>query len=166
MKTQELNTIRKTSLLFIVCLVLSGITAFPLRSELAYLMAHRTELTPTLQHWIELLHTVINQTPDIVLYGTDWLAFAHLIIATFFIGVYMDPVKNKFIVQVGMMACLAVFPLAFICGPIRGIPFFHQLIDCSFGVIGLVPLSIIYRNIKMLELRGAAQVKSVAPTLS
>ena len=36
----------------------------------------------------------------------------------------------------GIAACLAVIPLALICGPIRGIPFYWRLIDCSFGVIG------------------------------
>ena len=93
----------------------------------------------------------INQTPDVILYGTDWLAFAHLVIALFFIGVYIDPVKNKFNVVVGMIACAGVFPLAFIMGPLRGIPFFHQLIDCSFGVLGLIPLMIVYKKIKKLE---------------
>jgi hypothetical protein len=39
-----------------------------------------------------------------------------------------------------MIACALVIPLALICGPIRGIPFWWRLIDCSFGVIGLVPL--------------------------
>ena len=30
--------------------------------------------------------------------------------------------------------------LARICGPIRGIPFFWRLIDCTFGVLGSIPL--------------------------
>ena len=161
MKNQEIKSIRRTVVLFMICLILSGLTAFPIRSEISYLMAHRSELTPTLQHWIETLDTVLRQTPDIVLYGTDWLAFAHIVIAGFFLGVYIDPVKNKFIVQVGIAACIAVFPLAFICGPLRGIPFFHQLIDCGFGVIGLIPLSSIYRQIRQLEIRRNAQLTNV-----
>jgi len=27
-----------------------------------------------------------------------------------------------------------------ICGAIRGIPFYWQIIDCSFGVFGAIPL--------------------------
>jgi hypothetical protein len=27
-------------------------------------------------------------------YGTDWLAFAHIVIAVFFIGPFVDPVQN------------------------------------------------------------------------
>jgi len=30
-----------------------------------------------------------------------------------------------------------------ICGTIRGIPPFWQLIDCSFGGFGLIPLAIV-----------------------
>ena len=29
---------------------------------------------------------------------------------------------------------------ALLCGPLRGIPFGWRLIDCSFGVLGAVPL--------------------------
>ena len=43
--------------------------------------------------------------------------------------------------EFGMIACLLVIPLALICGPLRGIPFYWQLLDCSFGVIGLIPLA-------------------------
>jgi hypothetical protein len=39
-----------------------------------------------------------------------------------------------------MIACVAIIPLAFICGPIRQIPFYWRLIDCSFGVFGIIPL--------------------------
>jgi hypothetical protein len=50
-----------------------------------------------------------------------------------------------------MIACVMVFPLAFIAGAVRGIPIYWRLIDCSFGVAGLVPLSICYRGIGKLE---------------
>jgi hypothetical protein len=84
-------------------------------------------------------------------YGTDLLAFAHLVIAVAFWGPLKDPVKNIWVIQFGMIACIMIFPLAFICGPIRNIPFYWQLIDCSFGAIGLIPLYICYKNILKLE---------------
>jgi hypothetical protein len=34
---------------------------------------------------------------------------------------------------------------------LRGIPLFHQLIDCSFGIIGFIPLYYCYKKIKSLE---------------
>ena len=138
-------------LVFIVLLALSGLSAFPLRSEIDFLLRNKESFPPFLQNWVTKLYSVIDNTPDIMLYGTDWLAFAHLIIAAFFIGVYIDPVRNKFNVWVGMFACIAIFPLAFIMGPIRGIPFFHQLIDCSFGVFGFIPLYFINKKIKQIE---------------
>jgi len=60
-------------------------------------------------------------------------------------------VRNKFIVNVGIVACIAVFPLAFICGPIRDIPFYHQIIDCCFGLFGVIPLLYIKYQIRLLE---------------
>lgn len=154
MKTTELTFIRRTTVAFIVCLALSGITAFPLISETEWLMRHSASFPSLLQNWIWEVYQAVHQTPRIVLYGTDWLAFAHLIIALFFIGVYRNPVRNKFIVLTGMIACVGVFPLAFICGPLRGIPFFHQLIDCCFGAIGLIPLGLVYRRIQKIEQRN------------
>jgi len=38
-----------------------------------------------------------------------------------------------------------------ICGPIRGIPFYWRLIDCSFGVFGFIPLWVVRRSILELE---------------
>ena len=49
-----------------------------------------------------------------------------------------------------MLCCVAIIPLALIAGPIRGIPFWWQLIDMSFGVFGLVPLWIVRHQIKKL----------------
>jgi hypothetical protein len=53
-----------------------------------------------------------------------------------------DPVRNLWVVEFGIIACALVIPLALVCGPIRGIPFWWQMIDCSFGVCGLIPLLI------------------------
>jgi len=151
MKPNDLKRVRRTTVMFMLFLVLSGLTAFPIITELDFLMKHLSAFPDFLQTWIMELHVLLGRTPQVVLYGTDWLAFAHLVIATFFIGVYIDPVKNKFIVQTGMIACVAIFPVAFICGPIRGIPFFHILIDCSFGVLALIPLGMIYKRIRHAE---------------
>ena len=151
MKTNELKMIRRLTVFFIISLALSGITAFPLVTEMNFLESNKAFFPVLLQGWISQVKETLSHTDSVVLYGTDWLAFAHLIIASFFIGVYRDPVRNKFIVQIGIIACLAVFPLAFICGPVRGIPLFHQLIDCCFGIIGLIPLTLMYKMIRQLE---------------
>ena len=133
---------------FIVALVLSGVTAFPLEAELRLLGDWFRVDAPSVEHgglqwW---LRTVRNGLADTnakypwLAYGTDWLAFAHIAIAVFFIGPFRDPVKNVWIIQSGLIACAGVLVLAFVCGPIRGIPIYWQIIDCSFGVFGAFPL--------------------------
>ena len=86
-----------------------------------------------------------------VAYGTDWLAFGHIVIAIFFIGPLIDPVRNIWVIQAGLIACVAVLPLALICGPIREIPFYWRLIDSSFGVVGFIVLSAALRLVKNLR---------------
>lgn len=139
---------------FIVALILSGITAFPIESQLAIAMNHLDLFPLVIQHWLSTIYHAVKTTNNnfpYLAYGTDWLAFAHLVISTAFIGPLRDPVKNIWVIQFGMIACIMVFPLAFIAGSIRQIPFFWQMIDCSFGLIGIVPLYICYRSIKKLE---------------
>ncbi|MFF4850111.1 hypothetical protein [Streptomyces sp. NPDC001194] len=151
--------IRAWLVLFIVCLVLSGLTAFPLVSELHWansLVSHA---------WLRRVGDGLDQADrdhPFLLYGTDWLAFAHLVIAVFFYGVHRDPVRNIWIVEAGMIACAGVIPLALICGPIRGIPFGWSLIDISFGVFGVIPLLVLRRMIKRLEALPADDYRAKA----
>ncbi len=146
---------------FIAGLVLSGVTAFPLQSELGWLahllhtswlrpIAESTHLLPWIERVSEAL-SVTNGRYPFLAYGTDWLAFAHLVIAIAFIGPWVDPVRNKWVITFGLIACAGVIPLALIAGPIRGIPLPWRLIDCSFGVLGSVPLLICRRSIIALE---------------
>jgi peptidoglycan/LPS O-acetylase OafA/YrhL len=146
-----MKTIRRHLVLFMLILMLSGITAFPIQTEIDFMYSHITSFPSMFTDWITILYTNINSTPDVMFYGTDWLAFAHIIIALFFVPVYLDPIKHKANLYVGMVACLLIFPLAFICGPIRNIPFFHQLIDCSFGIIGIIYLYFILQRINKLN---------------
>lgn len=136
--------------LFIVGLILSGLTAFPLLHELRLMASwlgienHTAYGEHTgLTHWIGFvwhgLEVTHAQFPFIA-YGTDWLAFGHLMIALFFIGSWRDPVANAWVLKTGLVACAAIIPLALICGEIRGIPLYWRLIDCSFGVFGSLPL--------------------------
>jgi hypothetical protein len=145
--------------LFIIGLLLSGLTAFPLVWESRLLTSWFGETTavgssfPGLAYWLKFvregLETADHNYPFLA-YGTDWLAFAHIVIAIAFLGPFKDPVKNIWVVEFGMIACLLVIPLALICGHIRGIPFFWQLIDCSFGVLGFIPLMIVRKLILKL----------------
>jgi hypothetical protein len=149
------NKIKSMLILFIIFLVLSGITAFPLEQELRYLLSIKDYFPARVGAWLQTVALAIidtNAKYPFMSYGTDWLAFAHLVIAVAFIGPLRDPVRNIWVIQFGMIACVMIFPLAFICGALRHIPFYWQLIDCSFGVFGFIPLYRCYRWIKQLEL--------------
>lgn len=114
-----------------------------------------------LQGWLRRVHDALATTGSeypFLAYGTDWLAFAHLVIAIAFVGPLMEPVRNKWVLIFGVIACLGVFPLALIAGPIRGIPFYWRMIDCSFGLMGAVPLLICLRDVRRLERLGAAEL--------
>jgi hypothetical protein len=150
------KSIRRWVLFFMTSLVLSGITAFALESELAWIDHFISNRHSSFSFWIHKVYIALRETNiqyPFLAYGYDWLAFAHLVIAVSFYGVIKDPVKNKWIIQFGRIACCMIFPLAFIAGYVRGIPFFWQMIDCSFGIVGLIPLTICYREIEQLEFR-------------
>jgi hypothetical protein len=146
-----------------VSLVLSGVTAFPIQWQLSIAQAliQKWNFDNIVTNWIELVYEAITQTYarfGFIAYGTDWLAFAHLVIAVAFIGPFRDPIKNIWVIQFGMIACAGVFPLALIAGNVRGIPFFWQLLDCSFGLIGGLLLLFCYRKIRQLEkIQGLVQ---------
>ena len=151
----QLRRIRIWLAVFIIGLILSGLTAFPLERETALLsriVAHVP--APGLQLWVKRVHIALADTNaryPFLAYGTDWLAFAHLALAIAFIGPYRDPVRNRWVITFGIIACAGVIPLALIAGPIRGIPIYWRLIDCSFGIFGCIPLLICQRIIQRLD---------------
>jgi hypothetical protein len=96
---------------FMAGLVFSGLTALPLESELSWLsstlhqgwmrpIAESTQLLPWIERVYDALRTTDGSYPFLA-YGTDWLAFAHLVIAIAFVGPYIDPVGNKWAHHVG-----------------------------------------------------------------
>jgi hypothetical protein len=135
---------------FIIGLILSGVTAFPLLHELellAKILGIPADTAPAAQSglafWIATVREGLRATHAAypwLAYGTDWLAFGHITIALFFLGPWREPVANAWVLKIGLVACAGVIPLALICGPIRGIPFYWRLVDCSFGVFGALPL--------------------------
>jgi hypothetical protein len=157
----QLRSIRIWLSLFIAGLILSGITAFPLEHETAWLAAILTDhpvLPAGIIQWIDRVHQALyddSLRAPFLAYGTDWLAFAHLVLAAAFIGPLIDPVRNKWVLQFGLIACAGVLALALIAGPARGIPLPWRLIDRSFGVFGAFPLLIALRKTVLIESIGA-----------
>jgi len=176
-RTEELfltRRIRCILALFVLGLVLSGLTAFPLDWEVTVLREWTGPGTlagrvwPGMSQWMARVYEGLNHAGTnypFLLYGTDWLAFAHLVIAIAFWGPLRDPVRNIWVIEFGMVACILVIPLALICGPLRGIPFFWRLIDCSFGVVGILPLGLAHhytRRLAMLQKKTERAIETAS----
>lgn len=141
---------RVALLLFMAGLIGSGLTAFPLLTEIRILSgllgiedpARYRELTG-LAHWIAFVHLGLEETYarfPFFGYGTDWLAFGHLASAAFFLRPLFRPLDSDWVLRTGLGICAAVIPVALIAGQVRGIPLTWRLVDCSFGLLGAIPL--------------------------
>lgn len=149
---KTIQLIRRLLVAFIIILFLSGLTAIPVIVELSFLL--KIFSSPTQFHsWLERVLSAyknVNNDAPFLLYGYDWLAFAHFVLALLFIGPLRDPVKNIWVIQFGLICCVLIFPYAFIAGSFRGIPIGWRLIDCSFGLFGFLPLWICYTKTQTL----------------
>jgi len=144
-----MRRIRLLLVIFMISLILSGVTAFfpvwgsHLLDRFFGMDSTMNDIWPAMAQWISTVARGMVHTDEItpyLFYGTDWLAFAHIVIAIAFIGPWRDPVKNIWVIEFGIIACLLVIPTAMIFGPIRGIPFFWRCLDCMFGILGLAIL--------------------------
>ncbi|MEI9811029.1 MAG: hypothetical protein WDO16_25850 [Bacteroidota bacterium] len=150
---KQTTSIRRQIIFFMIILFASGLTAIPVETELAFLSRCFSPGT-MIGAWIEKVYIGVSNTNNdypFIAYGYDWLAFAHFVLAILFIGPLQDPVRNKWVIEFGMIACLLIIPFALIAGQFRGIPFWWRLIDCSFGIIGIIPLSVCLKAIYKLE---------------
>ena len=155
-KTALQRRIRFLLLFFIFALGAAGLTAIPLRWELGLLNqwfgtdSFLLPILPSMAAWISRVNDSVQNGYGgypLLAYGTDWLAFAHIVIAVAFIGPLRDPIKNIWVIEFGMIACLLLIPWALMFGVVREIPWFWTLIDISFAVFGILPLWWVRRDI-------------------
>ena len=152
MKNRKL-IIRKWLAFFMISLFISGITAIPVESELEFLVS-KFPFEGSIKGWFQQILIGVKNTGEkypFLFYGYDWLAFAHIVLAILFIGPIKDPVRNKWVIEFGIITCMLIIPFAMIAGSLRGMPFWWRLVDCSFGIIGLIPLFISIHHIRILE---------------
>lgn len=142
-------------------LLASGITCYFLKWEVSTtldIVWNRTpDRIPLMEGEYELFVKVEKGLVDIgrnfpeFFLGTDWLGFAHIVLAILFIGAIRDPVRNVWIVQFGMISAVMVVIAAFIFGHMRGLPPIHYFVDASFGFCAFIPLYLAYRRIKLID---------------
>ena len=151
--------IRTFIVLFIAGLTISGLTAIPINWEsgiLKQLFGSESWLNnffPEIAVWFDRIYDGVQsgygQYPFLA-YGTDWLAFGHIAIAIAFIGPLRDPIKNIWVIEFGMIACVLVIPWAVAFSLVRDIPLFWTLADMSFGIFGIIPLWFVRKDILFL----------------
>ena len=109
----------------IIGLLLNGISAVPLRTELSILLSKPDALPKFLADWWTYVNQGVNETSynyNFMRYGFDWLAFAHLLIAIAFFGPLRDPIKNEWIIKWGMIASALSVLMALGWERMRAIP--------------------------------------------
>ncbi len=150
----DVSMIRWWLITFMMVLAISGLTAVPL-VWLTGLFANITSTWSGPWHdrasSAEAAMIHVDHTYPFLFYGTDWLAFAHVVIALAFLGPYRDPVRNRWVIEWALISCALVVVVAFAWAPVRGIPFFWRCVDASFGVVGAIPLWLVLRRIDRLE---------------
>lgn len=153
--------IKIVTVFFMAALAVSGLTAIPVKTEIVWLQNAVPTSWGTIQQFLSTIRNALYSCDETILYGFDWLAFAHVVIAILFIGVLRDPVRNIWVVEFGMIACILILPFAFVMGHERGIPLWWQLIDCSFGVFGILPLGYVRHLILELEKQQEREMRSL-----
>ncbi|MFZ9847455.1 MAG: hypothetical protein ACO3EE_04825 [Flavobacteriales bacterium] len=137
--------IKKYVWIFIVGLVLSGLSAIPLVWGVDFAVDILDEIefhgqVFTFMKQVQNGLTFNEEHFPFMAYGTDWLAFAHFMFALLFVGLLFDAERNRFILRFGMVACVLIIPTAVFFGHAREIPWLWRMIDCSFGVVGFAVL--------------------------
>jgi hypothetical protein len=162
-----MNTLQKVKLLilvFIISLVGVGISVFPITTILDVLNPYLSSNYPesTLTHFLLSITNALNynnQHYPFMLYTLDWLAYAHIMIALVFIGPLREPVKNIWVIEFGILACLLTLPAIFVFGYKSQIPLWWSCIDCSFGLIGALLLIYTKQLVKKLDSECAHTIR-------
>jgi hypothetical protein len=110
-QAQLLRRIRCVLAVFIIGLAVSGLTAIPIASEFKLMRSWLGDdfraggrLPEAVSAWLATADRGINATEaqaPFVYYGTDWLAFGHVVIALAFVGAWQDPVRNQWLFPLG-----------------------------------------------------------------
>jgi len=108
-----------------------------------------SEMSAWIHHLYQGITDTYTQYPFMA-YCMDWLAFAQLAFMVLFVGAVVNPQQNIWLIKGGMIICWLHILTALGCGTLRGIPFFWQLLDGSFGILGFIVLYAAYKNLKRL----------------
>ncbi len=164
MKTQNKETlqrkIRMAIWITMLGLIVNGVSAFVLRFDLRIAQYFQNLLPEAIISWLNQVDHALTDTESrysFMLYGYDWLGFAHLLIAIAFIGPLRDPLKNVWVVQFGMIASVLSIIMAMVFERFRHIPIAWSGIDMAIGVVAFLVL--FYCNKWINKLKELSQVQ-------
>ncbi len=170
--TLLLRRLRLWTGFIIAGLVLSGLTAIPIRTQFDLdARWFGTDFTAGghmpafVAQWLATAHRGVlaaDGAAPFIWYGTDWLAFGHVVIAIAFVGAWRDPVRNRWLYQFALIAGALVIPWALVFGALRGIPLWWRAIDSLFGLGAMAPAWACLRWVAELE-RQPLTASSAAP---
>lgn len=156
-----LRRVRFLLVFYSLALLASGLTVFWLPWETRVLVsviwgdsAPDAGPLPGMHAWLVQCRDAIaftEKTYPFMFYGTDWLGFAHVILAILFLGAARDPERNIWVIHCGLIACALVVIHAVFFVPLRGLPWEWILVDSSFGVFGCLPLLWILRDLRRMR---------------
>jgi hypothetical protein len=142
-EAQLRKKIKAAIIITIIGLLLNGISAVPLLTELKILLSKPDALPQFLRDWWTYVNTGVTETSskyEFMRYGFDWLAFAHLLIAIAFLGPLKDPVKNEWLIKWGMIACVLSVIMALGWERLRNIPLWWSFIDALIAIVAFIIL--------------------------
>ena len=157
--TGLLTRIRLCLALVIAGLLLSGATAFFPIHETKWLLeqlastAHFGAGTP-LSEWLLHLRSALIAaltTAPFLAYETDREGFGLLLFALLFVGPYRDPIRNRGVINFGLLTCAALAAFAFVAGPLRGIPVLWRCVDAALALLCALPLLLCRHYLHLLE---------------
>jgi hypothetical protein len=156
-RTEKVGRARLMLAIVAFGLFMSGVTIWPgiwelkLVVDLVWGTAEPTGMVHRfIVETIAALEMLVANYP-FLLYGYDWLAFAHIVLAILFAGAIRDPVRNIWVIQFGVICCVLVPVLAGVFVPIRGLPAAWFWIDFAFAPGAAIPLLVAWRDVAKIE---------------
>jgi hypothetical protein len=147
--------IKAAIVITIIGLLLNGISALPLRTELKILLSYSNLLPQFALDWWNQVNQGVLETSEkynFMRYGFDWLAFAHAMIALVFLGPLRDPIKNQWVIKWGMIVAALSIVMAFGWERMRDIPVWWSFVDGGISYFAFVVLWLCNRWIEKLKM--------------
>ncbi len=90
-------------------------------------------------------------TARFLFYATNRDGLSRILFALLFLGPYRDPVRNRWVINFGLLSCAALVLFAFVAGEIQGMPFLWRCADAAFALLCALPLLLCKHYIHLFE---------------